>query len=44
MSTIKNGQISLYFHFNEIMKGCGISFQSAVLSQKRVRNAWHTEH
>ena len=33
MSTIKNGQISLYCHFNKIVKGPGTSFKSPVLSQ-----------
>ena len=28
MSIIKNGQISQYFHFNEIIKEAGTSFQS----------------
>ena len=44
MSTIKNGQISLYFHFNKIVKGPGTSVQSPVLSQKHVRNNCHTAH
>ena len=34
MSIIKNGQISLYFHFNKIMKIPETSFQSPVLNQK----------
>ena len=33
MSTIKNGQISLYYHFNKIIKGPGTSFHSPALSQ-----------
>ena len=33
MSTIKNDQISLYCHFNKIIKGPGTSFQSPALSQ-----------
>ena len=41
MSTIKNGQILLYCHFNKIIKGAGSSFQSPVLSQKHVRNVFH---
>ena len=41
MSTIKNGQILLYCHFNKIIKGPGISFQSLELSQKHVRNVCH---
>ena len=43
MSTIKNGQISLYCHFNKIIEGPGTSFQST-LSQKHVRNVCHTAH
>ena len=38
MSTIKNGQISLYCNFNETIKGPGTSSQSPALSQKHVRN------
>ena len=41
MSTIKNGQISLYFHFNKIIKEPGIRFQSPALDQKHVRNVCH---
>ena len=37
MSTIKNGQISLYCHFNKIVKGPGTSFYSPALSQKHVK-------
>ena len=44
MSTIKNGQISPYCHFNKIIKGPGTSFQSPALSQKNVRNYCHTAH
>ena len=44
MSTIKNDQISLYCHFNKIIKGWGTSFQFPALSQKHVRNIWHTVH
>ena len=44
MSTMKNGQISLYYCFNKIIKGPGTSFQSPALSQKHVRNIFHTEH
>ena len=40
MSTIKNGQILLYFRFNKIIKGPGTSFQSPALSQKNVRNVF----
>ena len=42
MSTINNGQILLYYHFNEIIKGPGTSFQSPALSQEHVRNVCHT--
>ena len=38
MSTIKNGQILLYCHFNKIIKESGTSFQSPALSQKHGRN------
>ena len=31
-------------HFNKIMQGSGSSFQSPVLTQKRVRNVCHTAH
>ena len=41
MSAIKNGQISLYCHFNKIIQGPGTSFQSAELSQENVRNVYH---
>ena len=44
MPTIKNGQISLYCHFNKIIEGPGTSFQSPALSQKHVRNYCHTAH
>ena len=44
MSTIENGQILLYSHFNKIIKEPGTSFQSPALSQKRVRNVCHTAH
>ena len=44
MSTIKNDQISLYCHFNKIIKGPGTSFQSPALSQKHVRNICHTAY
>ena len=33
MSTIKNGQILLYRHFNKIIKEPGTSFQSPAFSQ-----------
>ena len=41
MSAIKNGQSSLYSHFNKIIEGPGASFQSPPLSQKHVRNVCH---
>ena len=44
LTTIKNGQILLYFHFNEIIKGPGTSFQSPALSQNHVINVCHTAH
>ena len=44
MSTIKNGQISLYRHFNDIIEGPGTSFQSPALGEKYVRNVCHTAH
>ena len=42
MPTIKNDQISLYCHFDKIIKGPVTSFQSPALSQKHVRNICHT--
>ena len=42
MSTIKNGQISLYCDFNKIIKGPVTSFQSPASSQMHIRNACHT--
>ena len=44
MSTIKNGQMSLYFHFNKIIKGPETSFQTPELSQKHATNVYHTAH
>ena len=49
MSTIKNGQISLNYHFNnyhfnKTIKDSGTSFHSAVMGQKRARNVCHTAH
>ena len=44
MSTIENGQILLYCHFNKIIKEPGTSFQSAAFSQKHARNVYHTAH
>ena len=42
MSPIKNGQISLFCHFNEFIKNLGTSFQSTTLSKNYVRNVCHT--
>ena len=42
MSTIKHGQILLYFRFNKIIKRPGTSFQSLALNQKHARIACHT--
>ena len=44
MSTIKNYQILLYYHFYKILKEPGTSFQSPAFSQKYVRNVCHTAH
>ena len=44
ISAIKDGQISLHYHFNKIIKRPGTSFQSTVLIQKYVRNVCHTAH
>ena len=44
MPTIKNGQISLYCHFSDILKGPGTSFQSPAFSLKHIRNVCHTAH
>ena len=43
MSTINDGQISLYCKFDKIIIGVGTSFQSPAMNQKHVRNAFHTE-
>ena len=43
MTTIKSGQISLYCHFNKIIKGSGTSFQSPVSTQKHII-VCHTTH
>ena len=40
----KDGHISLYCHFNQIIKSSGTSFQSPAVSQKHVRNACQTAH
>ena len=42
MSTIKHGQILLYFCFNKIIKRSETSFQPFALNQKHARNAYHT--
>ena len=44
MSTIRNGQFSLYCYFNKIIKMPGTSGHSPRLSQKHVRNVCHTAH
>ena len=44
MPTIKTDQISLYRHFSKIMQVPGTSFQSAVLTQKHVRNVCYAAH
>ena len=44
MSAIKNYQISLYCHFNKIIKELEASFQSQLVNQKHVRNVCHTAH
>ena len=41
---MKNGQISLYCHFNKIIKGPGTSFQSPALNLRHIRNVCHTAH
>ena len=41
MSTVKNGQVSPYCHFNKIIKGPGTSFQSSALNQKHFRKVCH---
>ena len=44
MSTIKNDQMLVYSHLNNITKGPGTSFKSPALRQKYVRNVLHTAH
>ena len=44
MFTVKNGQISLYCHFDETIKGPGTSSQPLALSQKHARNVCQTAH
>ena len=41
---MKNGQISLFCHFNKIIKEPDTSFQSPALNQKHVRNVCHKTH
>ena len=41
---MKNYRISLYCHFNKIMKVPGPTFQSPLLSLKHVINIFHTAH
>ena len=42
--SIKNDQISLYCHFNKIIKGPATSFQSPAVNQKHVKNVCQTTH
>ena len=44
MTTIENGQISLYCHFNKIIEGPGTSFQSPAVNQKHDINVCHKTH
>ena len=44
MPIIKNEQILLYYHFNEIIKEPETCFQSPALRQNHVRNVFHTAH
>ena len=44
MSTIKDGQILLYFHFSKTIKVPGTSFQSPALAPKHVTNDCDTGH
>ena len=44
MSTIENDQISLYCHFNKIIKGSDSSFQSVALSQEFVLKIQKKQH
>ena len=37
VNAIKDAQLSLYFHLNEIIKWSGSSFLSPALSQKHVK-------
>ena len=43
MSTIKNGQILLHFHFNKIEEP-GTSSQSPAFSQKHAENVFAIQH
>ena len=40
----KDDQVLLYCHYDKIIKGPGTSLQSPALSQKHVRNVFHTTH
>ena len=42
MSTIENGYIQLYCHFNEIIKGSGTSFKSPALKENMLQMFCHT--
>ena len=44
MSAVKNGQISLCFQFNKIIKWPGTSFHSPALNQKHVSKVFNTAH
>ena len=44
MSTIKNGQNSLYCHLDKVINGPDASFQSLALGKKHVTNVCHTSH
>ena len=44
MSAIKNDPISLYCHFNKVIKRSETSFQLSALSQKHVRNVCRTTY
>ena len=44
MLNVNYSQISLYCSCSKIIKRSGTSFQSPGLSQKQVRNVFHTTH
>ena len=44
MSTIKNGEISLFCRFNKFIKGSGTSFQSPALNQKYMLEMFVIQH